>query len=183
MSAVWQGGSACADFTEPCGQSRRIRSVELVRRVWAVDAAPVNPGEDRRTSRRTAPRSRRIGAKSGRNRPRRCARAKTCAYLPPCRQLCCTRTGLPFLAALRVACGWLELYWEQTYPVLDGDGFSSALNCFADPIAVIDRLRRVPLVSSRQHGMLSLRVIEADGTVGGHRHRAAERGPDQGCVR
>ena len=36
----------------------------------------------------------------------------------------------------------------------------SALNCFADPMAVIDGLRRVPLVSSRQHGTFSLRDIE-----------------------
>lgn len=71
--------------------------------------------------------------------------------------------GLPaFLDTLRVASGWLEVYWDQTYPLIDGDGMlrRSALNCFADPIAVIDRLRRVPLVSSRQHGVFSLRDID-----------------------
>ena len=36
----------------------------------------------------------------------------------------------------------------------------NALNCFADPMAVVDALRRLPLVSSRQHGTFSLRDID-----------------------
>jgi len=36
----------------------------------------------------------------------------------------------------------------------------SALNSFADPMAVIDGLRRAPLVRSRQHGTFGLRDIE-----------------------
>jgi type VI secretion system protein ImpA len=45
---------------------------------------------------------------------------------------------------------------------VDGDGIlrRSTLNCFADPIAVIDSLRRTPLVRSRQHGNFSLRDID-----------------------
>jgi type VI secretion system protein ImpA len=67
-----------------------------------------------------------------------------------------------FTETLRIASQWLEAYWDQTYPLVDGDGVvrRSALNCFADPIAVIDRLRRVPIVSSRQHGTFSLRDID-----------------------
>ena len=36
----------------------------------------------------------------------------------------------------------------------------NALNCFADPVAVIDGLRRAPIVSHRQHGRFSLRDLE-----------------------
>jgi type VI secretion system protein ImpA len=36
----------------------------------------------------------------------------------------------------------------------------NALNCFADPMAVLDRLRRTPIVESRQHGRFGLRDID-----------------------
>jgi type VI secretion system protein ImpA len=65
-------------------------------------------------------------------------------------------------SALNVASQWLQTYWTQTYPLVDEDAVlrCSALNCFADPMAVVDGLRRVPLVSSRQHGTFSLRDID-----------------------
>ncbi len=54
--------------------------------------------------------------------------------------------GLPaFAETVKIASQWLEQYWEQTYPAVDGDGIvrRSALNCFADPIALRqDRRRR-----------------------------------------
>jgi type VI secretion system protein ImpA len=71
--------------------------------------------------------------------------------------------GVPaFLETLRVASQWLERYWSQIYPLVDEDAIfrRNALNCFADPVAVVDGLRRVPLVSSRQHGRFGLRDIE-----------------------
>ena len=71
--------------------------------------------------------------------------------------------GLPaFVETVNVASRWLEDHWEQTYPPVDGDGIlrRSALNCFADPIAVVDALRRTPIVRSRQHGSFSLRDID-----------------------
>jgi type VI secretion system protein ImpA len=71
--------------------------------------------------------------------------------------------GLPaFSETLRVASQWLEQYWSQTYPLVDEDAVvrRNALNCFADPMAVIDALRRVPLVRSRQHGSFSLRDVD-----------------------
>jgi type VI secretion system protein ImpA len=71
--------------------------------------------------------------------------------------------GLPaFSATLNVASLWLESYWTQVYPLVDEDAIvrRSALNNFADPMAIIDRLRRTPLVSSRQHGKFSLRDID-----------------------
>jgi type VI secretion system protein ImpA len=71
--------------------------------------------------------------------------------------------GLPaFLETVKIASDWLNSYWDLTYPPVDGDGIvrRSALNCFADPIAVVDALRKAPLVKSRQHGTFSLRDID-----------------------
>lgn len=71
--------------------------------------------------------------------------------------------GLPaFSGTLRVAAHWLDRYWPHTYPLVDEDAIvrRNALNCFADPIAVIDGLRRAVLVDSRQHGRFSLRDVD-----------------------
>jgi type VI secretion system protein ImpA len=71
--------------------------------------------------------------------------------------------GLPaFAETLKVASQWLQEYWAGTYPLIDEDAIlrRNALNYFADPMAVIDGLRRLPLVSSRQHGTFSLRDID-----------------------
>jgi type VI secretion system protein ImpA len=71
--------------------------------------------------------------------------------------------GLPaFAHVLTTASQWLETYWQQVYPPLDEDAIArrNALNCFADPMAVVDRVWRLPLVVSRQHGRYSLRDIE-----------------------
>src|SRR5262245_47766262 len=67
-----------------------------------------------------------------------------------------------FAATLNVASQWLKMHWTETYPLVDEDAIlrRNALNCFADPMAVVDGLRRVPLVSSRQHGRFSLRDID-----------------------
>src|SRR4051794_9165802 len=66
--------------------------------------------------------------------------------------------GVPaFAATLNVAMQWLETYWAQVYPLVDEDAIlrRNALNNFADPMAMIDRLRRVPLGKNRQHGRVS----------------------------
>jgi type VI secretion system protein ImpA len=71
--------------------------------------------------------------------------------------------GVPaFTSTLNVASQWLESYWSQVYPLVDEDAIlrRNALNNFADPMAIVDRLRRAPLVSSRQHGTFSLRDID-----------------------
>ena len=71
--------------------------------------------------------------------------------------------GLPaFAGVLTTASQWLDTYWAQVYPALDEDAIArrNALNCFADRMAVIDRIWRLPLVTSRQHGRYSLRDIE-----------------------
>jgi type VI secretion system protein ImpA len=71
--------------------------------------------------------------------------------------------GLPaFSQSIQVASQWLDTYWTATYPLVDEDAIvrRSALNCFADQIAVVDGLRRTPLVSNRQLGRFSLRDVE-----------------------
>ncbi|HET6959483.1 MAG TPA: type VI secretion system protein TssA [Vicinamibacterales bacterium] len=67
-----------------------------------------------------------------------------------------------FAETLNVASKWLEMYWSQTYPLVDEDAIlrRNALSCFADPMAIIDALRRTPLVRSRQHGTFSLRDLD-----------------------
>jgi type VI secretion system protein ImpA len=67
-----------------------------------------------------------------------------------------------FAQTLTVASRWLEMYWRETYPRIDEDGIfrRNALNYFADPIAIIDGVRRAPIVTSAQHGSYSLRDIE-----------------------
>src|SRR5262249_36707056 len=71
--------------------------------------------------------------------------------------------GLPaFTATLNVASQWLDTFWPQVYPLVDEDAIlrRNALNNFADPMAMVDRLRRTPLVSSRTHGRFSLGDID-----------------------
>jgi type VI secretion system protein ImpA len=67
-----------------------------------------------------------------------------------------------FCETLAIADEWLNTYWDEVYPRIDEDAFlrRSALSCFTDPFAVIDRLRRVPLVESRQHGRFGLRDLD-----------------------
>ena len=71
--------------------------------------------------------------------------------------------GIPaFVETLSVASSWLQSYWSQVYPLVEEDAIfrQNALNCFADPVAVIDGLRRAPLVSHRQHGRFSVRDLD-----------------------
>jgi type VI secretion system protein ImpA len=71
--------------------------------------------------------------------------------------------GLPaFTETLRIASSWLQTHWAGTYPLIDEDAIlrRNALNYFADPMAVLDGVRRQPLVASRQHGTFSLRDID-----------------------
>lgn len=67
-----------------------------------------------------------------------------------------------FADTLTVAAKWLEMYWIPVFPVVSEDAIlrRNALNCFADPMGVVDGLRRVPLVTSRVHGNHGLRDID-----------------------
>jgi type VI secretion system protein ImpA len=67
-----------------------------------------------------------------------------------------------FFDTLITASRWLETFWVEVYPQIDEDAIArrNALNCLADPMAVLDRLRRAVVVESRQHGRFSLRDID-----------------------
>jgi type VI secretion system protein ImpA len=68
----------------------------------------------------------------------------------------------PLVDSLGVAARWLEDYFDDVFPRIDDDAVrrKNALNYFADRMAVVDALRRVPLVSNRQLGSFSLRHME-----------------------
>jgi len=71
--------------------------------------------------------------------------------------------GIPaFAETLGIASHWLAVYPTQVYPVVDEDAVlrQNALNCLADPVAVIDGLRRMPLVRHPQHGRVSIRDVD-----------------------
>jgi type VI secretion system protein ImpA len=91
--------------------------------------------------------------------------------------------GIPaFARTLGIASHWLAVYPTQVYPLIDEDALfrQNALNCFADPVAVIDGLRRTPIVSHRQHGRFSLRDLEI---VGGQTTPVGdEPRPDSGQI-
>jgi type VI secretion system protein ImpA len=67
-----------------------------------------------------------------------------------------------FCGTLAVAADWLEQFWDSLHPGLDEDGVfrRNALSCFSDRVAIIDALRRAPLVISRAHGTFNLRDID-----------------------
>jgi len=67
-----------------------------------------------------------------------------------------------FCDVLGVADRWLTDYWDTVYPGLEDEAVfrRNALSCFADRVAVIDAVRRAPLISSRQLGSFSLRDME-----------------------
>jgi type VI secretion system protein ImpA len=71
--------------------------------------------------------------------------------------------GLPaFLGSLGVAAQWLDQYWAQVYPRVDEDAIlrKNVLNSFADRMAVVDGVRRLPIVRHPQLGAFSLRDFE-----------------------
>ena len=69
---------------------------------------------------------------------------------------------VPFCETLRIAAEWLETWFDSVYPRVDEDIFfrTNALNNFSDRLAIVDALRRTPLVPSRSTGPISLRHIE-----------------------
>jgi type VI secretion system protein ImpA len=67
-----------------------------------------------------------------------------------------------FCAAASVADRWLAQRWDQVYPRVDEDAVlrKNALNCLADRMAIVDALRRTPIVAHRQLGSFCLRDLE-----------------------
>lgn len=87
-----------------------------------------------------------------------------------------------FTDTLNVASQWLSTWWTQTYPLITEDVVlrRNALNCFADQVAVLDGLRRAPLVASRQHGTFTLRDIDI--ATGQLQPREGEQRPDEAQI-
>jgi type VI secretion system protein ImpA len=69
---------------------------------------------------------------------------------------------LPFFETVTAASRWLEQYWADVYPLVDEDAMvrRNALGGFADQQAVLEGLRRAPMVSHRQFGRFGLRDVE-----------------------
>jgi type VI secretion system protein ImpA len=72
-----------------------------------------------------------------------------------------------FLQLVPVAARWLEAWPDHVFPRVDDDAIlrRNALNGFADRMAVVDGVRRAPLIAHRALGSLSIRDIEI---VNGH---------------
>jgi type VI secretion system protein ImpA len=67
-----------------------------------------------------------------------------------------------YASVLGVASKWLETWWTEVYPRVDDDAIlrKNALNGFADRMAIVDGLRRVPVLRHPQLGSYSIRDIE-----------------------
>ena len=67
-----------------------------------------------------------------------------------------------FVEILTVGARWLELWIDAVFPLVDEDGIlrRSALNGFADRMAMVDGVRRASILVHRQLGSISIRDIE-----------------------
>ena len=159
MSARWEGKELLQPITadQPCGQS--LEDTQLLASFDAFrlfgQSTPLEPVPEWTEIRNSA-----IEALN---------KSKDLRLLAHLGTALLRTDGLPaFTETLTVASEWLTNYWAHLYPQVDEDAIlrRNALNCFADQMAVVDGIRRVPLVSSRQHGTFSLRDIDiASGQV------------------
>jgi type VI secretion system protein ImpA len=69
---------------------------------------------------------------------------------------------IAFCKVITVADRWLSDHWDLVFPRVDEDALlrKNALNGFADRMAIVDAVRRVPIVSHRQLGAFCLRDLE-----------------------
>ncbi len=67
-----------------------------------------------------------------------------------------------FLGSLKVAAGWMKQYWSTVYPLVDDDAIlrKNALSCLSDRFAIIDGVRRTPIIENKQLGRFTLRDVE-----------------------
>jgi type VI secretion system protein ImpA len=92
--------------------------------------------------------------------------------------------GLPaFLGTLSVAAHWLNQFWAQVYPLVDDDAIlrKNALNSFADRMAIVDGVRRLPVVRHPVLGTFSLRDFEI--ATGQLAKPDGEEVPDEAAMR
>jgi len=167
MSARWQGDALLLPITadQPCGESLEdtpllasFDAFRLFGQAKALDAPP-EPDEKRIPKPPESPEWVEIRDKAS----EALGKSKDLRLLAHLGTALLRTDGVPaFSETLKIASHWLDTYWTQTYPLVDEDAVprQSALNCFADHMAVVDALRRLPLVSSREHGRFGLREIE-----------------------
>jgi type VI secretion system protein ImpA len=169
MSAEWEGRALREPISpeQPCGVNlddtavlSALDALRLFGQARSPEAPPDNDGDEKELSKARPPLEwDRIRADSL-DGLRKSKDLRLLAYLGTA----LLRTdGLPaYSQVLTAASEWLDQFWPQVYPALEEDAIArrNALNCFADPMAVVDRVWRIPLVSSRQHGRFSLRDIE-----------------------
>ncbi|MGH8137970.1 MAG: type VI secretion system protein TssA [Steroidobacteraceae bacterium] len=67
-----------------------------------------------------------------------------------------------FTSVVTVADRWLTDHWDQVFPRVDEDALlrKNALNGLADRMAIVDAVRRTPIVAHRQLGAFCLRDME-----------------------
>jgi type VI secretion system protein ImpA len=168
MSARWEGEESLLQpitADQPCGEN--LEDTELLAsfdtyRLFGQSRpldSPAEPNEKRIPKPLTSPEWGEIRDKAR----DALAKSKDLRLLAHLGTALLRTDGVSGLAAtLNVASEWLTAYWKETYPLVDEDAIlrRNALNCFADPMAVVDGLRRVPLVSDRRYGTFSLRDID-----------------------
>ena len=167
MSARWESAQLLQPISEdrPCGDS--LEDTELLASFDAFRLfgqsrpldAPAEPNEKRVPKPAESPEWVEIRDKA----LEALAKSKDLRLLAYLGTALLRTDGLPaFSETLHVASQWLDMYWSQTYPLVDEDAVlrRNALNCFADSMAIVDGIRRVPLVRSRQHGTFSLRDVD-----------------------
>ncbi len=169
MSAQWGGQALLEPISpeQPCGVNLEdaavlssLDALRLFGQARSPEAPPDVDGDEKELSKAKPPLEWdriRVDALDGLSKSKD---LRLLAYLGTA--LLRTDGLLAFAQVLTTASQWLETYWAQVYPALEEDAIArrNALNCFADPMAVVDRVWRLPLVSSRQHGRFSLRDIE-----------------------
>jgi type VI secretion system protein ImpA len=169
MSAQWDGHALLEPISpeQPCGLNlddttvvSALDALRLFGQARSPEAPPDTDGGDKEAAKAKPPLEwDRIRAEAAEG----LGKSKDLRLLAYLGTALLRTDGLPaFAHVLTTASQWLETYWPQVYPQLDEDAIArrNALNCFADPMAVVDRVWRLPLVSSRQHGRFSLRDIE-----------------------
>jgi type VI secretion system protein ImpA len=167
MSARWESGQLRQPITEtqPCGES--LEDTELLSSFDAFrlfgQSRPLDAPLEKDEKRIPKPPESQEWVEIRDKALEALAKSKDLRLLATLGTALLRTEGVPaFSETLSVASDWLEKYWAEAYPLVDEDAIlrRNALNCFADPMAVVDAVRRVPLVRSRQHGTFSLRDID-----------------------
>ena len=174
MSDEWDGRSLLDPISAatPCGQPLDAAAMlafddyRVFAQTVALDAPLEAEEKGRETERRRPPRPF--------DSPEWLViRERTCAALASSKDLrllallgaAVLRTDGPyaFCQSLSIAAAWLDQFWADVYPRVADDTIErqSALSAFNDHFAIVEPLRRVVLVDSRQHGRFSLRDLEA----------------------